>query len=139
METWNDIILALIQMFGVVLAAIAPMLALLAYRALARKMKIETDAHVEGQLAAIARDAVAFAEQRATSAVKADPLRVAPGHEKMAQAVAFAINEVKRRKLPEVAQAALVNLIEAKVGEVNRESRAPGPPVVLEPPPGPTP
>ena len=126
MQTWNDVLIAGLGVLSAMLSAIAPMLAIALYRWIAAKAKWERDANVEAQISDVAHDAVAYAEQRATAAVKADPVRVSAGHEKMAAAVAFAVDEVKRRGLPEIAQASLVQLIEAKVGHVNRDAKASG-------------
>jgi len=142
METWNDVLLAGIGIVFAVLTPIVPILALALYRWIVGKMKIERDVHIEAQVSDIASDAVAYAEQLAIAAAKADPLLVAPGHERMANAVTFAVAEVQRRGLPEIAQASLVQLIESRLGHVNRDAKAVGEPgvKVLEPPPGlPTP
>lgn len=109
---------AVIPFLAAVLLAVLPLLLRKLVSLLEAKTKLKLSQDRKELLDKIARDAVAYAEQQALNAVTQKRGKM-KSHEKAAAAVEWALSHADELGLDDVAEQAVVDLIEAKVGESN--------------------
>ena len=111
MQPWQTQLVTLVFTFlGLVVTACVPLVA----RYIAKKYKLEGEAHLEDQLHSLADLGIKFAEEQANKRLGSN-LTAPSGSEKMDMAVKFVLGQIEDRKLPQRGADAIKNLIEAKL------------------------
>lgn len=109
---------AVIPLLAAVLAAALPILVRKLLALLEAKVGVQIAKDKKDLLDKLARDAVLFAEQQALNAVTKKRGKLS-SEDKAALAVQWVLDQADKLGLDDVATQALVDLVEAKVGELN--------------------